>query len=36
MSHCFFHFRGLVKLWSAMTLFSYYQDRQCAITVIQV
>ncbi|CAH3019327.1 unnamed protein product [Porites evermanni] len=28
--------RGLVKLWSAMTLFSYYQDRQCAITVIQV
>lgn len=28
--------RGLVKLWSSMTLFSYYQDRQCAITVIQV
>lgn len=28
--------RGLVKLWSALTLFSYYQDRRCAITVIQV
>jgi len=28
--------RGLVKLWSALTLFSYYQDRQCAFTVIQV
>ncbi|KAL9987161.1 hypothetical protein ACROYT_G001419 [Oculina patagonica] len=28
--------RGLVKLWSALTLLSYYQDRKCAIRVIQV
>jgi len=28
--------RGLVKLWSALTLLSYYRDRKCAIKVIQV
>ncbi|RMX40771.1 hypothetical protein pdam_00021851 [Pocillopora damicornis] len=27
---------GLVKLWSALTLLSYYKDRRCAIYVIQV
>lgn len=25
-----------MRLWSALTLCSYYQERQCAITVIQV
>lgn len=28
--------RGLVKLWSALTLLSHYQDRKCAVQVIQV
>jgi len=28
--------RGLVKLWSALTLLSCYQDRKCAVKVIQV
>lgn len=27
---------GLVKLWSALTLLSYYEDKRCAIYVIQV
>ncbi|PFX34375.1 ribonuclease P protein subunit p14-like [Stylophora pistillata] len=27
---------GLVKLWSALTLLSYYKDKRCAIYVIQV
>lgn len=27
---------GLVKLWSALTLMSYYKDRRCAIYVTQV
>lgn len=32
----FFLFSGLVKLWSALTLLGFYQNRRCAFRVLQV
>lgn len=32
----FFFFSGLVKLWSALTLLGFYQNRRCAFRVLQV
>lgn len=32
----FFLLSGLVKLWSALTLLGFYQNRRCAFRVLQV
>lgn len=36
MSFVLFLLRGLVKLWSALTLQGFYQNRRCAFRVLQV
>lgn len=36
MVHFFSFLRGLVKLWSSLTLLGFYQDQPCAFRVLQV